>query len=124
MVPIYSHLVAMREEDSGIVSDHKCMGLVKISLSQWTKTHTCIYKKYIENKYFFYLIFQTNRKNTFKNSNGKNYYKKYFNVIFMNLNLEVRVWDSYLSSCHHYLYSTFYIADCAVSVEWHLRKPE
>ncbi len=34
MRPIYSHPVAMREGDTGILPDHKSMGLVKIRLGQ------------------------------------------------------------------------------------------
>ncbi len=37
---IYSHLVAIREGDTGIFPDHKFMGLVQISLGKWTKTYT------------------------------------------------------------------------------------
>ncbi len=39
MAPIYSQVVAMREGDTGIFPDHKYMGVVKISLGQWTKTY-------------------------------------------------------------------------------------
>ncbi len=39
MAPIYSQHVAMREGDTGIFPDHKYMGVVKISLGQWTKTY-------------------------------------------------------------------------------------
>ncbi len=40
MGPIYSHLVPMREGGRGIFPDHKFRGVVKISLSKWTKTYT------------------------------------------------------------------------------------
>ncbi len=40
MGPIYSHLVAMREGETVIFPDHKFRSVVKINLSQWTKTYT------------------------------------------------------------------------------------
>ncbi len=37
--PIYSYLVALREGDTGTFYNNTFRGVVKISLSEWTKTY-------------------------------------------------------------------------------------
>ncbi len=66
MRPIYSHLVAMREGDTGIFPDHKFMGLVKISLSQWPKTYTVLVVTWKMRDTFFYIKFH-NLQRKYKN---------------------------------------------------------
>jgi len=57
MVPIYNEREAMRERDTIIFPVQKCWGVVKISLSQWTKTNTVKHSDMKMTKLYFKNIF-------------------------------------------------------------------